>query len=139
VISEIIFVIVCFIMWILSSALNAYFQGHYYDTIPTDTKGHHDMHPVFVVERAILLAALSAVVVLVTYSIANGVIFFVAQCFTYSFIHNGELYATRNKLNSKVYPKGFWSNPSKESATEYSVIMRSWMFTVGIILNIYWS
>lgn len=56
----------------------------------------------------------------------------------FPFFHNGFYYLGRNKINNKVYPNGFWSEPSKSSSAKinFSKIVRIALFIFSFLVII---
>lgn len=75
-------------------------------------------HTLFVLFRVV--AGLTACIF---YLIGQGLAFIIlyALCLALLFIFmQGFLYLFRNRLNPGVYPKGFWSDPSKSSTSDFN-------------------
>ena len=59
----------------------------------------------------------------------------------FPFIHDGKYYAMRRKLNSEIYKKGFWDNPSKGSNAilDLPLWLRTALFLVASYLIIHFN
>lgn len=60
----------------------------------------------------------------------------VSSILVFPFYHNGFYYLSRNKIDPRVYEKGFWDEPSKTSTSKinFSLKQRVILFVAGIII-----
>lgn len=133
-------IIIAQLLWILNASLEGFIQAYYYSLYPSD-KGYKNLHPFFLIQRIILIAGLTFGL---GYTLEAWMcaVFIAACAFTYSFFHNGFYYLTRNKLDSKVYPKGFLDDTDTSDAIlninlGFRIIMAiiGIVFTIGLILE----
>ena len=67
------------------------------------------------------------------YSIFHATFLLMAEFLMFSMLHDGFYYIARNKLDSSVYPKGFFdSSTSSTALMEFGFLERLIMFIVGI-------
>jgi len=104
--------------------------GGIYDT----WKSTPEEHTIFTIQRAIFFLSLLTLLLTNTHWVVTtlSVIGFIL---IFSFLHNGFYYMFRNKLNSEIYPKGFWSQ-STTSIAKFTKFMtptvRTILFCLGI-------
>lgn len=126
-------ILILTLVWILCSIIEAFIQGHYYDSIPVETKKHINLHPFFVFTRSCLLGIMFYEVLMISHWVFSG-LFIIIQMLIFSFFHNGTYYKTRNWLNSQIYPKGFWdSSETSRAVIELGLGMRITMAAIGFI------
>tara|TARA_R110000803_G_scaffold199045_1_gene262945 strand:- start:670 stop:930 length:261 start_codon:yes stop_codon:yes gene_type:complete len=62
-----------------------------------------------------------------------------ANAFIFSFFHNGMMYKTRNDLNKRNYPKGWWDQSTNSTAWSTKLmtpLYRSIQLVIGLIIYI---
>jgi len=61
-------------------------------------------------------------------------VFAISLALLFSFFHNGVYFMTRNKLDSKIYPKGFWDDSTSSTAKlDLNVKSRIILAVIGCI------
>lgn len=125
-------IIISTFIWILHTELNAIVQAYYYALFPSEKK-HPDLHPIYVAIRALILG-------LILWNTWYGLgwilttIYGICLSCIYSFFHNGTYYWMRNKIDDKVYNKGFWDSSNTSQATiELGVGMRTALAIIGFL------
>lgn len=127
--------------------LHGFYDGHYYDLIPTE-KGHKNMHPYFMALRITFWIVSSIPVFYETSFISDfyywwigGALFIFCQWWAFSFWHNGIYGMTRNSLNPEIYKKRFWADkePSKiidpkKAKFEITAGLRTSMFAFSLLV-----
>ena len=79
--------------------------------------------------------------VVFTISLSINIYFLVFAAFSFSFIHNGMYYETRNYLNPKVYPLGFFDNSTTDQSLTgrfFTVTVRIWMLAIGLLSALFY-
>ena len=130
-----IYIIYTLIFWVMYSTLEGLREAFYwhYKGIASSTDGV-DLHPIFTLQRGILLFTLMFFM-WVTLSSTVGVLIFLANALLFSFFHNGMMYLFRNKLDSKVYPKK-WFDQSTTSTAKTTKFMTPVSRTIQAILGL---
>lgn len=125
-------IIISTIIWLLHTVLNSYVQSYYYSLFPSEKK-HPNLHQVYVMIRAIILALILWNLWYDLGWMLTG-IYGLCLCCIYSFFHNGVYYAMRHKIDKEVYPKGFWDASTTSQATiELGIGMRTAIAIVGFV------
>ena len=142
-----IYLIVSTILFGINALLAGSSEAHYYDYAYISDRGHKNLHPNYFVRALIvgLFATAGAFNVIDTGWIYEDLwlcfIYLLGLALIYPFLHDGMFYKTRNKLNSLIYQKGWWSNKiegedKKKAKMEFKVTMRTAMFIIGILFII---
>ena|SRR3990167_484828 len=126
-------------VWLVYIILCAITEAHYQDELYFLDREHKNLHPVYFIERGIMLSF----IYLETYNLFmwDRIIFCFALCFIYPFFHDGMLYSIRNYLNVDVYKKRWFANKElgKDEhpvLIELGVGLRTTMAIIGIIFII---
>jgi len=135
-------------MWCLFASLDGFIQAYYYDLYPI-TKQHRNLHPFFTIVRAIVAAPMCYEVLMISPEQGWSFVWIPAAMFglglimTFSFLHNGFYYMTRNKLQPSLYPKGFMDKSTSSTALmdlsfklRTSLLIIGLAFIYGVILQI---
>ena len=123
-----------------------YFEGKrdgsfYHANMKTHDPVKENLHWLFFSTRAIVLWLMFAITM---YAYPNqfrlfhipikSSLFFISLCLIFSFVHNSVYYATRHKLDSNVYPKGFKDDSTSSTATiEMNFKTRTIMAVIGVL------
>ena len=109
--------IILLVSWALYSLIEGYREAYYWhykinSTDFSDTQ-KEDLHPIFTVQRGVVLLVLFFSLTLIL-NIVGATLILIANSLIFSFIHNGMMYSTRNKLTIKMYPndKTKWIYPN---------------------------
>jgi len=128
-------IIIAYLVWAVYASIDGYLQAYYYALYPSEKK-HRNLHPIYVVQRGIMLAAISFGI----YWAADGLEWLILafNCvFAFSFFHNGFYYVTRNDLNKADYPKRFWDHSGTSTAiTEIPPGWRTAMVLIATFFTI---
>ena len=112
------------LLWIAYSCLEGVREGYYWNLYPSYKI---NIHTIFFIQRSFVLLIISLL----------NPVSIIALSLIFSFFHNGSYYLTRNKLNSKVYPKK-WFDQSKNSTswmTKFNTpISRSIQLFIGLLI-----
>lgn len=126
--------IVLLILWIIASLCEGKRDGFFYNyrTNSTNTD-NHNLHWLFVLERFLILSMICWIHILSNSTLNTGVFVF-SLILIFSWFHNGQYYRTRNMLDKKIYPKGWWdTSTTSESVLEFNATSRTFMVMVGIV------
>ena len=96
-------------------------------------------HIIFATQRAIVLLMGGLLLFFTGMSWWLTLISVIGCALTFSFIHNGFMYLTRNNLDPTIYHKRFWdqSTSSVAKTTKFMTpISRTIQFVLGVLLNI---
>lgn len=130
--SDLASLIILSVLWIISATIEGFIQGHYYDSVPIETKKHINMHPFFVAMRTILLGLIVYEFYIIS-DLISAFIFAVCQASIFSFFHNGTYYATRHWLNCANYKEGFWdSSETSKAVVEFGLSIRIFLLIFGL-------
>lgn len=138
-----------FILWVLFSLSDGKRDGYYYHANNTSNNpAKENLHWLFSIIRLIFF---TLIVIVSSYAYPNQITFYdlwkylpslpiqstlfaIALCLSFSFLHNGIYYVTRNNLDSKVYPKRFFDNSTTStSILEFDVNTRTIMFVIAFL------
>lgn len=125
------------IVWMVFAGFSAYSEAFYHDCLYKNKYDHPNLHPTYTFIRVMM--ALALVVFTASYLYWMNACLFGVFCFcSFSFIHNGVLYATRNNITPEIYKKRWWANKergdSKNSSNlEIEVGFRTGLFAISII------
>lgn len=127
----------CKAIWWAFAALCGWFEGHYFDLVYRHGSNHPNLHSWFTLLRSVVALGLTWHTLEYLDWVDAGVFGLICAC-TFSFIHNGVLYCTRNKYAPEKYVKRWWANKEpgedhKASKWELSVFWRTGFFAAGII------
>tara|TARA_R110000868_G_scaffold203969_8_gene451963 strand:- start:3026 stop:3466 length:441 start_codon:yes stop_codon:yes gene_type:complete len=108
--------------------------SRYYDWFPKVEE-----HVIFTIQRAIVIIMGSILLFFTGMTWYWCVASIIGYALTFSFIHNGAMYLTRNNLDNTVYPKR-WMAQSTSSVAKTTKFMtptsRTIQFVFGILINI---
>lgn len=109
--SELVAYILVFLLWLGFSAIEGVREAYYFFSL-VNTKNiiSKNLHPVFALQRGIIIAA----VLLFSPDICNGFLMAVILSLIFPFFHDGMYYYIRNKLDFRTYPKR-WRDRSLSS------------------------
>lgn len=124
--------IILSLLWVATSILEGCRDGFFYSYRMNSAKSdNYNMHWLFTSERGVILALICWIGL--DYMSTIETAFFassLALCF--SFLHNGMYYWTRNKLDNKMYPKGWWDeSTTSESTIEFGARARTVLASIG--------
>lgn len=108
--------------------------SRYYDWFPKVEE-----HVLFTIQRAITIIMGSILLFFTGLHWCLCITSMVGYALTFTFIHNGIMYLTRNELDPTVYHKRFWeqSTSSVAKTTKFMTpVSRTIQFVVGILLNL---
>lgn len=139
--------IILSLTWIFFSALEGKRDASFYHANMTSSNPvKENIHWVFSVTRGIVW---SLIIIITLYEYPNQItfsdlwdllpslpilstVFAVSLTLIFSFVHNGMYYFTRNRIDSNIYPKGFWDASVSSTATiELSAKTRTIMAVIG--------
>lgn len=96
-------------------------------------------HIIFSIQRAIVLLMGGILLFFTGMSWWLTLLSVLGCALVFSFMHNGAMYMTRNKLDSTVYHKG-WMDQSTSSVAKTTKFMtpisRTIQFVIGLLLNV---
>ena len=104
-----------------------------------------DRHPLFVIQRGLMLISLGVVAYLVTDNLLWVGYFFILNSLLFTFFHNGSMYLERFNMSKKsnpdnpgmwVYKDGWWAQSSTSEAltTKFMTpISRTIQMTLGVL------
>jgi hypothetical protein len=121
--------IIPFLLWILYSLLSGVKDGVLYHLKDFNRELNFNEHIIYTLERT--------VVCILIVLLCNSVIIIPSLLLSFSFVHNGAYYTTRNKLNSMIYPKRWFaqSTSSKAKLTNINTpINRTILFVLGVLI-----
>lgn len=120
---------ICLILWIVYSIIEGKREANFWHHLikSTDYKifKDKDSHPLFAVQRGLMLVALSLVSYLILDSILLALYLFIMNCLIFSFFHNGSMYLERYKMSQMVSPNdsskwiyrmGWWDQSTTSTA-----------------------
>lgn len=136
----------CYLASQYIACLFAQIESHYYDTAPTDTRGHKNLHPFLTWFRIFVHLPLGAIVWYWTYpegyyNWSYALCFTVACVFAFPFWHDGIYSIKRNRLNPDIYKDGFTADKQDPNDNHSADMDIPWkwrlpMFLFSIILII---
>lgn len=141
--------IILFIIWILFGCLEGRRDASFYHAnMKTSDPVKENLHWLFTMTRGIVLGLITWITL---YAYPNQItlsdlwnllpslplpstMFAISLMFIFSFVHNGVYYFTRNRLDSNVYPKGFWDDSKSSTARfEISAKTRTILAIIGVV------
>lgn len=103
--------LVIFIIWAMYSLMEGRRDGYYYHSaVKTGDSDKFNLHFIYQLQRALVLFLCMALSGNIFIAVAMG---FSMIC-TFSYLHNGAYYSTRNNLNKVIYPLR-WKDDSTTS------------------------
>jgi hypothetical protein len=117
-----IYQIAAFIVYALLEGL---WHAHlyHYKNISNVVKGLN-LHPFFAVIRGVMVVSMSLVV--------HSWVFGIGLCLIFSFFHNSAFFEWRNRLDPKVYPKGWLDDSASSTALfDFTIHQRVGMLLLG--------
>jgi hypothetical protein len=147
---ERVIILVLFLGWLLYCNFEGIREAYYWyvfgeanDSVRNNVKSKAgNIHKLFTYQRSVVASMLCLAFYFLVYDdsllyLTNTFIFGVVLILTFSFIHNGAYYSTRNNLDKNVYPKRFKDTSTTSTANnEFNYDERKGMFILGILLLI---
>ena len=115
-----------FLVWCLFSAVEGVRDGIFYHYYNHKFPKTFNEHIIFVLERGIMMGVLVYV---------TNWWFLIPMILSFSFIHNGIYYTTRNQLNEDLYDKKWWDQ-SETSSSFFTDIMTPTVRTILFLASI---
>lgn len=127
---------VCNIVWIifcLSEGVREGFYTHYENT--SRKVCNFDLSPIFNIQRIIFLFAISSYLLHVIGLLS--IFSIISKSLMFSYFHNGTYYYSRNKLNERIYIKGWFDSDKVQRlyTTKLPYITRTILMSIGFILE----
>ena len=138
---------VLLISWVLYTLIEGYREGYYWhykmNTTDHSDNSTTDLHGIFTMQRGVVSILIFFALTLVL-NIYGSFIIMVANTLIFSFLHNGMMYLTRNKLSVKMHPnndskwkyKKKWFSMSNTSTAKLTNFMTPFNRTVLFVLGI---
>lgn len=130
-------IIILVVLFVAYALLCAITEAHYQDYLYFTDRKHKNLHPLYFIERGIVLFF----VWLQTYNlfIWDRIIFCFALILIHPFFHNGMLYTVRNYLTPEIYKKKWFADKEKgqdkhSAIFEISAKFRIAMLLIGLLL-----
>lgn len=127
---------VCNIVWIifcLSEGVREGFYTHYENN--SRKVCNFDLGPIFNIQRIIFLFAISSYLIHVIGLLS--IFSIISKSLMFSYFHNGTYYYSRNKLNERIYTKGWFDSDKVQRiyTTKLPYITRTILMSIGFILE----
>jgi hypothetical protein len=139
----------CFILWLVYSFIEgkreAHFWHHRTNSPHFENFKDIDRHPLFVIQRGLMLISLSVTTLFITTDILWTVILFIMNALVFTFMHNGSMYLERLNMSKIIHPdrpdkwvykKGWWAQSTSSQAltTKFMTpVSRLIQFVLGIV------
>ncbi len=105
-----------FALWICYAIYEGIREAYYYHLkIKTNELKEYNEHPLFTYQRTIVVFLILAPMILM-YQLFDVFVYAIALASVFPFIHDGFYYRTRNKLDSRIYPKGIFDQSLHSTA-----------------------
>jgi hypothetical protein len=124
-VNEITIYLFIFALWIVYAIIEGYREAYYYYAmVNTKVVNPKNLHPIFALQRGLIIGS----VALFSPDLWNGLLMALILSLIFPFFHDGMYYQTRNELDSRTYPKGWWdfsmtSNAVLEIKTTGRIVM----------------
>ena len=139
--------ILTILLWFLYSLVEGKREAQYFSLKVKATINEkklmwgRDEHNLFTLQRGTVVAMIAFLMLACGINILDCVIFVICMCATFPFIHDGEYYITRGKLDG-IYPKGWFdqSTTSTAKADKFNIfnpVSRTIFFGIGIAGFVY--
>ncbi|PCI28126.1 hypothetical protein COB55_04420 [Candidatus Wolfebacteria bacterium] len=117
---------VSFLVWCVFSIVEGIRDGIFYFHYNHKFPRTFNEHIIFIIERSLMAGVLIYV---------TNWWFIIPMVLSFSFIHNGVYYTTRNHLDNNLYEKKFWDQ-SETSTSIFTDIMTPLVRTVLFLLSL---
>ena len=119
------------VFWIAYALLEGRREAYYFHYANRSGKSmQHELHPLFFLQRMLV-----SLIIFIILPLKKAIVMLLVFALVFSWFHNGMYYFTRNRLDEKVYKKGWTDNSISSTAKlDFDFYSRTTQLFLGILL-----